>query len=85
MHKFNLELHPEKTRLLEFGHNAATDRRRRGERKPDVFNFLGFTHVCRKSRRGRFLICRQTIRKRLQAKLKEIKHELKRRMHDPVT
>lgn len=84
MSKFNLELHPEKTRLLEFGRNAATDRRRRGERKPDVFNFLGFTHVCGKSRRGRFLIRRQTIRKRLQAKLKEIKHELKRRMHDPI-
>lgn len=84
MRKFNLELHPEKTRLLEFGRNAAIDRQQRGEGKPEAFNFLGFTHVCGKSRRGRFLIHRHTIRKRLQAKLKEIKLELKRRMHDPV-
>jgi len=84
MRKFNLELHPEKTRLLEFGRNAAIDRQQRGEGKPEVFNFLGFTHICGKSRRGRFHIHRQTIRKRLHAKLKEIKLELKKRMHDPV-
>lgn len=84
MRKFNLELHPEKTRLLEFGSNAAESRRQRGEGKPEVFNFLGFTHICGKARSGRFLIYRQTIRKRLQAKLKEIKLELKRRMHEPV-
>jgi RNA-directed DNA polymerase len=84
MRKFNLELHPEKTRLLEFGRKAAENRQQRGEGKPEVFNFLGFTHVCGKSKRGRFLMLRHTIRKRLQAKLKEIKLELKRRMHDSV-
>lgn len=84
MRKFNLELHPEKTRLLEFGRDASIDRRQRGDGKPEVFDFLGFTHVCGKSKAGHFLIHRQTIRKRLQAKLKEVKLELKRRMHDPV-
>jgi len=84
MRKFNLELHPEKTRLLEFGRNAAQDRRARGEKRPETFNFLGFTHLCGKTRSGRFLIHRQTIRKRLAAKLKEIKLELRERMHDPM-
>lgn len=84
LRKFHLELHPEKTRLLEFGRHAARDRQRRGEGKPEVFNFLGFTHICGKSRRGRFLLHRQTIRKRMQAKLKEIKLELKKRLHDPI-
>jgi group II intron reverse transcriptase/maturase len=84
MYKFHLELHPEKTRLLEFGRYAAENRRKRGEKKPETFNFLGFTHLCGKTRNGRFLIHRQTIRKRLQAKLKEVKLELRQRMHDPV-
>jgi group II intron reverse transcriptase/maturase len=85
MRKFSLELHPEKTRLLEFGPFAAENRNQRGEGKPETFNFLGFTHICGKKRsNGRFTVLRQTIRKRLQAKLSEVKAELKRRMHDPI-
>lgn len=85
MHKFGLELHPEKTRLLEFGPFAAENRRKRGQGKPETFNFLGFTHICAKKRsNGRFTVLRQTIRKRLQAKLSEVRTELRRRMHDPV-
>jgi len=83
--KFILELHPDKTRLIEFGPFAATNRRRRGEGKPDTFDFLGFTHICAKKRsNGYFTVLRQTIRKRLQAKLSEVKLELRRRMHDPI-
>jgi RNA-directed DNA polymerase len=71
--KFKLELHPEKTRLLEFGPYAAENRRRAGLGKPETFNFLGFTHICGKKRsNGRFTVLRQTIRKRLQAKLSEV-------------
>ena len=84
MKKFNLELHPEKTRLLEFGRYAARDREQRGEGKPETFNFLGFTHICGQTRKGRFAVLRQTIRKRMQAKLKAINLELKRRMHDSL-
>ncbi len=82
--KFGLELHPEKTRLLEFGPFAAENRRRAGKGKPETFNFLGFTHICGKKRNGRFTVVRQTIRKRLQAKLSEVKAELRRRLHDPI-
>ena len=83
--KFGLELHPAKTRLLEFGPFAATNRKRLGQGKPETFNFLGFTHICgRKRSNGRFTVLRQTIRKRLQAKLGEGKAELRRRMHDPI-
>ncbi|MFZ5786395.1 MAG: group II intron reverse transcriptase/maturase [Acidobacteriota bacterium] len=83
--KFHLELHPEKTRLLEFGPFAAENRRKRGQGKPETFNFLGFTHICGKKRsNGRFTVRRKTIRKRLQAKLKEVKTELRRRMHHPI-
>src|SRR6266478_1530875 len=85
MRKFHLELHPEKTRLLEFGPYAIDQRQWRGEGKPETFNFLGFTHICVKKRsNGRFTVLRQTIRKRLQAKLNEVKAELQRRMHEPV-
>jgi len=85
LRKFRLELHPAKTRLLEFGPYAADNRKRRGEGKPETFDFLGFTHICGKKRsNGRFTVLRQTIRARLQAKLSEVKAELKRRMHDPV-
>ena len=85
MQKFNLELHPEKTRLLEFGPFAIDQRQRRGEGKPETFNFLGFTHICVKKRsNGMFTVLRQTIRKRLQAKLNEVKAELQRRMHEPI-
>jgi hypothetical protein len=83
--KFRLELHPEKTRLLEFGPFAAEDRRRAGQGKPETFNFLGFTHICGKKRNGRFTVVRQTIRKRLQAKLSAVKAELRRRLHDPIS
>jgi RNA-directed DNA polymerase len=82
--KFGLELHPEKTRLLQFGPFAAEDRRRAGKGKPETFNFLGFTHICGKKRNGRFTVVRQTIRQRLQAKLREVKTELRRRRHDPI-
>ena len=85
MKKFNLELHPEKTRLLEFGPYAINNRQARREGKPETFNFLGFTHICVKKRsNGRFTVLRQTIRKRLQAKLNAVKVELQRRMHEPI-
>jgi RNA-directed DNA polymerase len=80
-HKFHLELHADKTRLIEFGRYAAERRERRGDGKPETFNFLGFTHVCGKDRRGWFVVLRQTMRKRMQAKLKEVKEALRRRMH----
>jgi hypothetical protein len=85
LRKFRLELHSEKTRLLEFGPFAAENREKRGQGRPETFNFLGFTHICGKKRsNGRFTVVRQTIRKRLQAKLNEVKTELKRRMHQPI-
>ena len=82
--KFGLELHPDKTRVLEFGPFAAENRRKRGGGKPETFDFLGFTHICGKQRNGRFTVLRQTIRKRLQAKLNAVKLELRQRLHDPV-
>jgi len=83
--KFALELHPEKTRLLEFGPFAVANRKQRGEGKPETFNFLGFTHICGKKRsNGMFTVVRQTMRKRLQAKLKAVKTELRRRLHHPI-
>ena len=84
MQKFHLELHPEKTRLLEFGPHAVQTRRQRGDGRPETFNFLGFTHICGKTKKGRFLVVRQTIRKRLLAKLSQVKAELELRMHDPL-
>jgi len=83
--KFGLELHPDKTRLIEFGAYAASNRRKRGLGRPETFNFLGFTHICAKKRdRKNFTVLRQTLRKRLLAKLAEVKAELHWRMHDPV-
>jgi RNA-directed DNA polymerase len=85
LRKFGLELHPDKTRLIEFGRHAAENRKQRGEGKPEVFNFLGFTHLGGRTRKtGRFIVKRRTIRKRLSAKLKELKEELRRRWHEPV-
>ena len=82
---FALELHPEKTRLIEFGPFAANNRKRRGQGRPETFDFLGFTHICETKRsNGRFTVLRKTMRKRMSAKLKEIKLELRRRMHKPV-
>ena len=82
--RFGLELHPEKTRILEFGRYAAERRKKRGVGKPETFDFLGFTHCCGKSRRGTFWVLRLTMAKRLRAKLKQIKFELRRRMHEGI-
>src|SRR3989441_3014600 len=82
--KFGLELHPDKTRRIEFGRFAEENRKRRGEGKPETFDFLGFTHISGKNRLGRFTVRRTTIRKRMRAKLRNLKQELRRRMHDPV-
>ena len=71
--EFALKLHPDKTRLIAFGRFAAAERDRRGLGKPETFNFLGFTHICGRSRRGRFLLKRKSRRDRVRAKLKEIK------------
>jgi RNA-directed DNA polymerase len=82
--EFALSLHSEKTRLIEFGRFAAYRRAKRDLGKPETFNFLGFTHISGRSRRGRFLLKRHTRRDRMRAKLKEIKEELRRRMHQPI-
>jgi group II intron reverse transcriptase/maturase len=81
---FALSLHPDKTRLIAFGRHAAAQRKRRGLGKPETFNFLGFTFICSTSRRGRFLVKRKSRRDRVRAKLKEIKAELRQRMHHPI-
>ena len=83
--KFGLELHADKTRIVEFGRYADRDRRNRGAGKPETFNFLGFTHSCGKTRKGRFTVLRQTMRQRWQAKLRDLKVELRRRMHMPIS
>src|SRR5881296_399944 len=81
--KFGLELHPDKTRLIEFGRFAARDWKERGEGKPETFTFLGFTHYCgQRHKSGTFTVWRITAKKRMVAKLKAIKAELQRRMHD---
>jgi len=82
--RFALELHPEKTRLLRFGRFAAKDRAACGEGKPKTFDFLGFTHICGKSRAGRFLLVRRTMAKRMRAKLHEVRLALRRRQHLPI-
>jgi len=82
--QFSLELHGEKTRLLEFGRHAAVRRQRRGLGKPETFTFLGFTFICGKSRRGAFLLHRKTRGDRMRARLREIKEQLRRRMHDAI-
>ncbi len=84
MRKFALLLHPEKTRLIEFGRFAVENRKRRGLGKPETFNFLGFTFICGKSLRGKFQIKRKTRRDRMGAKLRMIKEEMWRRMHQPI-
>jgi len=82
--KFGLELHPDKTRRIEFGRFAEENRKRRGERKPETFDFLGFKHISGKNRLGRFTVRRTTIRKRMQGKLRQIQQQLRQCMHDPV-
>ena len=84
MEQFSLSLHPEKTRLIEFGRFAADRRLRKGLRKPETFNFLGFTHISGGDRQGKFQLIRKTRRDRMQAKLQEVKVELWQRMHQPI-
>jgi RNA-directed DNA polymerase len=84
LRKFGLELHPDKTRRIEFGRFAETNRKQRGEGKPETFDFLGFTHISGKDRNGGYAVKRKTISKRMRGKLLEIKQRLRRRMHEPV-
>jgi RNA-directed DNA polymerase len=85
MRKFGLELHPEKTRLIEFGRFAEDNRKRRGEGKPETFDFLGFTHICGKTRKsGWFKVRRQTVKKRLRSKLQEVRQDLRKRWHERI-
>ena len=79
--QFTLTLNEDKTQLIEFGRQAAQRRKQRGEGKPETFNFLGFTHICGQTRKGKFQVIRHTMRKRMHAKLKELKRELRQRMH----
>lgn len=82
--KFGLEIHPDKTRLIEFGRLAAANRERRGEGKPETFTFLGFTHYSGTNSKGSFVVWRRTAGKRMRAKLAAIKGELRRKMHEPL-
>lgn len=82
--QFSLALHPDKTRLLEFGRHAATNRMRKGLGKPETFTFLGFIFICGKSRRGAFQLQRKTRGDRMRAKFREIKEQLRKRMHEPI-
>src|SRR3954447_11573896 len=84
LQEFSLSLHPEKTRLIEFGRHAANNRKQRGLGKPETFNFLGMSFICGKSRGGKFLLKRKTRRDRMQAKIKEVAGELRRRMHQSI-
>lgn len=85
MRKFGLELHSEKTRLIEFGRFAEDNRKRRGEGKPETFDFLGFTHICGKTRKGNwFKVMRQTVKKRLRSKLQAVRQELRKRWHERI-
>jgi group II intron reverse transcriptase/maturase len=81
---FGLELHPDKTRLIEFGRHGARNRQDRGLGKPETFDFLGFTHISARSKKGHFWVKRITVSKRMRVKLSEIKVELKRRRHEPI-
>ena len=82
--KFGLELHPDKTRRIEFGRYAEPRRKQRGEGKPETFEFLGFTHISGTTRKGYFTVKRQTSGQRMRAKLQQIKQQLRSRMHHPV-
>jgi len=84
LEEYGLALHPTKTRLIEFGRYAEERRSGRGEGKPETFNFLGFTHSCGRTRKGRFIIKRQTVKKRMRAKLQAIKEELRKRKHHTI-
>jgi hypothetical protein len=82
--QFSLALHPDKTRLLEFGRHAAANRMQTGLGKPETFTFLGFIFICGKSRRGAFQLQRKTRGDRMRAKFREIKEQLRKRMHEPI-
>ena len=84
LESFALSLHPDKTRLIEFGRYAAANRERRGLGKPETFDFLGFTHICGRTRNGKFSLHRKTRRDRLRAKLREVKETLRRRQHAAI-
>jgi group II intron reverse transcriptase/maturase len=84
LRKFGLELHPEKTRLIEFGRFAERNRQSRGQGSPEAFDFLGLTHICGRGREGKFQVKRRTVAKRMRARLLAIKLELRKRMHQPV-
>src|SRR6185369_16949736 len=85
LRKFGLEIHPDKTRLIEFGPHAIASRRQRGEGKPETFDFLGFTHICERHRKtGYFTVRRKTARKRMVTKLKAIQQQLRHRRHEPI-
>jgi group II intron reverse transcriptase/maturase len=84
MAKFGLEMHEDKTRLIEFGRFAIENRKERGEKKPETFDFLGFTHICSRKKNGSYTIYRKTIPKRLRAKIKDVRKELYRNRHQPV-
>ena len=84
LEQFGLSVHPEKTRLIEFGRFAAQNRAKRGLGKPETFNFLGFTHISGRARDGKFMLWRKTRRDRLRAALREIKQELRRRWHQSI-
>jgi len=85
LRKFGLELHPEKTRLIEFGRYAESNRKDRGQGPPETFDFLGLTHICGRTREGKFQVKRRTVAKRMRARLAAIKLQLRRRMHRPVS
>jgi RNA-directed DNA polymerase len=82
--KFNLELHSDKTHLIEFGRFAAENREARGAGKPETFEFLGFTHICATKRNGKFKVLRLTSKKKMRAKLATVKKQLRWRLHHPV-
>ena len=84
LEEFSLSLHPEKTRLIEFGRHAAARRAQRGLRKPETFKFLGFVFICGRTRKGKFLLARKSRRDRMRAKLREIKENLRRLMHQAI-
>ena len=81
MAKFGLELHPDKTRLIEFGRHAAENRKARDEKPPETFDFLGFTHICGETLKGNFTVHRRTSRKKFQTKLKDLSEKLRKRIH----
>ena len=81
--QFGLELHPEKTRVIRFGRYAKADSAKDGRRRPETFDFLGFTHLCGTSRKNTFWLLRRTSRKRRLAKLASVKEQIRKRMHDP--